>query len=51
MLVVTYLVSGLTQSMFSHALSTSAYVVILGLLLGSAMARGGLARPANRSRS
>jgi len=51
MLVAAYLVSGLTQSMFSHALSTSAYVVILGLLLGSAMARGGIARPANRSRS
>ena len=34
MLVFAYLVSGLTQSMFSHALSTSAYVVLVGLLLG-----------------
>ncbi|WP_447938419.1 O-antigen ligase family protein [Pseudoxanthomonas mexicana] len=38
MLVAVYLISGLTQSMFSHALSTSAYVVIVGLLLGSASA-------------
>lgn len=37
MLVAVYLVSGLTQSMFSHALSTSAYVVIVGLLLGCAL--------------
>lgn len=38
MLVFAYLVSGLTQSMFSHALSTSAYVVLVGLLLGMGMA-------------
>lgn len=38
MLAATYLVSGLTQSMFSHALSTSTFVVLTGLLLGSAMA-------------
>ncbi|MFT3667037.1 MAG: O-antigen ligase family protein [Pseudoxanthomonas sp.] len=38
MLVAVYLISGLTQSMFSHALSTSAYVVIVGLLLGGALA-------------
>lgn len=48
MLVATYLISGLTQSMFSHALSTSAYVVIVGLLLGAALApaatRGGFDR-------
>lgn len=37
MLVVSYLVSGVTQSMFSHALSTSAFVVFVGLLLGSAL--------------
>jgi O-antigen ligase len=37
MLVATYMVSGLTQSMFAHALSTSAYVVLLGLLLGIGM--------------
>lgn len=37
MLAATYLVSGLTQSMFSHALSTSAFVVLAGLLLGSGM--------------
>ena len=40
MLVGVYLISGLTQSMFSHALSSSAYVVIVGLLLGSALAPG-----------
>ena len=40
MLVATYLVSGVTQSMFSHALSTSVFVVLTGLLLGSAMAEG-----------
>nr|WP_298122505.1 O-antigen ligase family protein [uncultured Pseudoxanthomonas sp.] len=39
MLVATYMVSGLTQSMFSHALSTSAYVVLVGLLLGIGMQR------------
>lgn len=38
MLVAVYLISGLTQSMFSHALTTSAYVVIVGLLLGTALA-------------
>jgi O-antigen ligase len=37
-LVTAYMVSGLTQSMFSHALSTSAYVVLVGLLLGMGMA-------------
>lgn len=37
MLVAVYLISGLTQSMFSHALSTSAYVVMVGLLLGCAL--------------
>ncbi|KRA46276.1 hypothetical protein ASD72_03400 [Pseudoxanthomonas sp. Root630] len=36
MLVAVYLISGLTQSMFSHALSTSAYVVMVGFLLGLA---------------
>lgn len=51
MLVATYLVSGLTQSMFSHALSTSAYMVILGLLLGSAMAPDETARTEFHSRS
>lgn len=38
MLVATYMVSGMTQSMFSHALSTSAFVVFGGLLLGGALA-------------
>ncbi|KRA53812.1 hypothetical protein ASD77_03980 [Pseudoxanthomonas sp. Root65] len=41
MLVVTYLVSGMSQSMFSHALSTSAFVVFGGLLLGSALTGAG----------
>ena len=49
MLVFAYLVSGLTQSMFSHALSTSAYVVLVGLLLGMGMAPGDAAAPSNRS--
>jgi O-antigen ligase len=38
MLVATYIVSGMTQSMFSHALSTSAFVVFGGLLLGGSLA-------------
>lgn len=38
MLVATYLVSGLTQSMFAHGLSTSTFVVFGGLLLGGALA-------------
>lgn len=37
MLVGVYLVSGLTQAMFAHALSTSAFVVFIGLLSGSAL--------------
>lgn len=37
MLVATYGVSGMTQSMFSHALSTSAFFVFGGLLLGCAL--------------
>ncbi len=37
MLVATYVVSGLTQSMFAHGLSTSAFVVFGGLLLGGAL--------------
>lgn len=36
-LIATYLVSGMTQSMFAHALSTSAFFVLGGLLLGSAL--------------
>jgi len=39
-LVVTYLVSGITQSMFAHALSASAFFVLGGLLLGSALSSG-----------
>ena len=39
MLVATYVVSGLTQSMFAHGLSTSAFVVFGGLLLGGALVR------------
>lgn len=45
LLVVAYLVSGLTQSMFAHALSTSAFVVFVGLLLG-----GTLVKPATPAR-
>lgn len=36
MLVTAFVTSGMTQSMFSHALTTSAYVVLVGLLLGAA---------------
>ena len=48
-LVAAYVASGLTQSMFSHAISTSAYVVPVGLLLGMAMAARNAATPAIRS--
>lgn len=41
MLVATYIVSGLTQSIFAHALSTSAFVVFGGLLLGMGMVPSG----------
>jgi O-antigen ligase len=34
MLVVVYMLSGITQSMFAHALSTTLYAVLVGLLLG-----------------
>lgn len=37
MLVLVFLLSGMTQSMFSHALSTMTYVVFVGLLLGLAL--------------
>ncbi len=36
-MVVVYLLSGLTQSMFAHAMTTSAYAVFIGLLLGVAL--------------
>ncbi|MEP6907395.1 MAG: O-antigen ligase family protein [Pseudoxanthomonas sp.] len=45
MLVVVYVLSGLTQSMFSHAMTTSLYVVLIGLLLGLALRE---ANPATR---
>ena len=34
-LIVVYVISGLTQSMFAHALSASAYAIFVGLLLGT----------------
>ena len=34
MLVVVYALSGITQSMFAHALTTTLYAVLVGLLLG-----------------
>ena len=37
MLVSVYMLSGLTQSMFAHALTTTIYVVFVGLLMGLAM--------------
>ncbi|MEL1263097.1 O-antigen ligase family protein [Pseudoxanthomonas putridarboris] len=36
-LIVTYMLSGLTQSMFAHATTVSAYAVFVGLLLGIAL--------------
>ncbi|HSX65537.1 MAG TPA: O-antigen ligase domain-containing protein, partial [Pseudoxanthomonas sp.] len=36
MLVSVYFLSGLTQSMFAHALSATTYAVFVGLLLGIA---------------
>lgn len=37
MLVVVYVLSGITQSMFAHALTTTLYAVLMGLLLGLAL--------------
>ena len=37
MLVLVFLLSGMTQSMFSHALTTMTYVIFIGLLLGLAL--------------
>lgn len=37
MLVVVYVLSGITQSMFAHALTTTLYAVLAGLLLGLAL--------------
>ena len=37
MLIVIYVLSGITQSMFAHALTTTLYVVLIGLLLGLAL--------------
>lgn len=37
MLIVMYVLSGMTQSMFAHALTSSAYAVFVGLLSGIAM--------------
>jgi len=37
MLVVVYALSGITQSMFAHALTTTLYAVLVGLLLGLAL--------------
>ena len=37
MLVSVYMLSGLTQSMFAHALTTTVYVVFVGLLAGLAL--------------
>lgn len=37
MLVSVYFLSGMTQSMFAHALTTTVYVVLVGLLLGLGM--------------
>ena len=36
-LVVVYVLSGITQSMFAHALTTTLYAVLVGLLLGLAL--------------
>lgn len=37
MLIVVYVLSGITQSMFAHALTTTLYAVLVGLLLGLAL--------------
>lgn len=37
MLVLVFFLSGMTQSMFSHALTTMTYVIFVGLLLGLAL--------------
>ena len=36
-LVAVYVLSGITQSMFAHALTTTLYAVLIGLLLGLAL--------------
>ncbi len=43
-LVLTYMLSGLTQSMFAHALTTTNYAVLVGLLIGIALGEAEAAR-------
>ena len=46
-LVAVYMLSGITQSMFAHALTTTLYAVLVGLLLGLALREN----PASPSRT
>jgi len=41
MVVLMVFISGLTQSVFSHALTTTLYAVLAGLLLGVALVEAG----------
>ncbi|MET0582796.1 MAG: O-antigen ligase family protein, partial [Pseudoxanthomonas sp.] len=36
-LIAVYVLSGITQSMFAHAMTTTLYAVLVGLLLGMAL--------------
>ncbi len=42
-LVVVYFISGMTQSMFAHAMTTTIYAVFVGLLLGLSLRESSLA--------
>ena len=45
MLVLVFFLSGMTQSMFSHSLTTMTYVVFVGLLLGLALRESACREP------
>lgn len=40
MLVITYALCGLTQSMFAHQMTASFYVTLVGLLTGLSIVEG-----------
>ena len=46
MLVITYALCGLTQSMFAHQMTASFYVTLVGLLTGLSIVEGARYRAA-----
>jgi O-antigen ligase len=47
MVVVSYILCGLTQSMFAHQMTASFYVTIVGLLTGLSIVEGARHRAKN----